>query len=224
MINELSKRVISSVILLPLVFVLIIKGSLYFNFLILISFLIVSYEWHIMSKKKKYYIFGYAYLIFSFLTVYFLRNNFPGDYAYFLFIIMICIFTDLGGYIFGKIFKGPKLTKISPNKTYSGMIGSYLVTMIFMIFSIYNLDFFKFINMNIDQKGLFANYLILILLVSTASQLGDIIISYFKRMSKIKDTGKIIPGHGGLLDRIDGMIFAFPFAYLILSLNIFNYF
>ena len=224
MINELSKRVISSVILLPLVFVLIIKGSLYFNFLILISFLIVSYEWHIMSKKKKYYIFGYAYLIFSFLTVYFLRNNFPGDYAYFLFIIMICIFTDLGGYIFGKIFKGPKLTKISPNKTYSGMIGSYLVTMIFMIFSIYNLDFFKFINMNIDEKGLFANYLILILLVSTASQLGDIIISYFKRMSKIKDTGKIIPGHGGLLDRIDGMIFAFPFAYLILSLNIFNYF
>ena len=137
---------------------------------------------------------------------------------------MICIFTDLGGYIFGKIFKGPKLTKISPNKTYSGMIGSYLVTMIFMIFSIYNLDFFKFINMNIDEKGLFANYLILILLVSTASQLGDIIISYFKRMSKIKDTGKIIPGHGGLLDRIDGMIFAFPFAYLILSLNIFNYF
>ena len=224
MINELSKRVISSVILLPLVFVLIIKGSLYFNFLILISFLIVSYEWHIMSKKKKYYIFGYAYLIFSFLTVYFLRNNFPGGYAYFLFIIMICIFTDLGGYIFGKIFKGPKLTKISPNKTYSGMIGSYLVTMIFMIFSIYNLDFFKFINMNIDEKGLFANYLILILLVSTASQLGDIIISYFKRMSKIKDTGKIIPGHGGLLDRIDGMIFAFPFAYLILSLNIFNYF
>jgi len=224
MINELSKRVISSVILLPLVFVLIIKGSLYFDFLIFISFLIVSYEWHIMSKKKKYYIFGYAYLIFSFLTVYFLRNNFPGDYAYFLFIIMICIFTDLGGYIFGKIFKGPKLTKISPNKTYSGMIGSYIVTMIFMIFSIYNLDFFKFINMNIDEKGLFANYLILILLVSTASQLGDIIISYFKRMSKIKDTGKIIPGHGGLLDRIDGMIFAFPFAYLILSLNIFNYF
>ena len=220
MINELSKRVISSVILLPLVFVLIIKGSLYFNFLILISFLIVSYEWHIMSKKKKYYIFGYAYLIFSFLTVYFLRNNFPGDYAYFLFIIMICIFTDLGGYIFGKIFKGPKLTKISPNKTYSGMIGSYLVTMIFMIFSIYNLDFFKFINMNIDEKGLFANYLILILLVSTASQLGDIIISYFKRMSKIKDTGKIIPGHGGLLDRIDGMIFAFPLFYFLFASNI----
>ena len=133
-------------------------------------------------------------------------------------ITLICVSTDIGGYIFGNLFKGPKLTKVSPKKTYSGMIGGYLLSIIFLIvfhYSPYELT---------KQTELTYDIYIFILLISSISQLGDIIISYFKRLSKIKDTGKIIPGHGGLLDRVDGMIFAFPFSYIILKLNIFQYF
>ena len=129
---------------------------------------------------------------------------------------MICIFTDVGGYLFGKIFKGPKLTKISPNKTYAGMIGGYLFSIMFMSIFFNNLDFFsQIINISTSGTELTLVNFILVIVISTVSQLGDIIVSYFKRLSKIKNTGKIIPGHGGLLDRIDGMIFAFPVFYLI---------
>jgi phosphatidate cytidylyltransferase len=150
--------------------------------------------------------------LFCFLFLYF--SNFL-QLKIILFTLLIgCVFSDIGGFIFGKIFKGPKLTKISPNKTYSGMIGGYVLSII-ILSSLYNSSYLinQFVNLNI-------NFFIFILFISTTSQIGDIIISYFKRLSKIKDTGKIIPGHGGLLDRIDGMIFAFPFSYLILKFNI----
>jgi len=205
--NELQKRILSSLILVPITFFFIIKGSFLFNFFILICFLITSYEWHMMSKKKLYHILGLLFLILSFYSAYEIRTN---SVEYFIIIILICIFTDLGGYIFGKIFKGPKLTKISPKKTYSGLIGSYLLPIIFLSL------FFDSSYYLYSQDINFVTFLF-ILLISTISQLGDIFISYFKRLSKIKDTGKIIPGHGGLLDRIDGMIFAFPFCYGIFS-------
>ena len=216
--SEFIKRILSSIILLPIILYFIIKGSFLFNFFILICFLVTSYEWHKMSKKKPYYIFGFIFLIFSFYTIYYLRNLIDADFKYLLFITLICIFTDIGGYVFGKIFKGPKLTKISPKKTYSGMIGGYFLSIIF-INLIYSSDlaFFNQIKLNFDV-------FIFIILISTISQIGDIIISYFKRLSKIKDTGKIIPGHGGLLDRIDGMIFAFPFSYLIFKTNLIQIF
>ena len=143
-----------------------------------------------------------------------MRHNFQSDYYYFLSIIIICISTDIGGYFFGKFFKGPRITKISPNKTYAGLFGGYLLSFVFsfFIFRFFNLvEFDDFINLKI---------LFLIFSISLISQIGDIIISYFKRKSKIKDTGKIIPGHGGLLDRVDGMIFAFPYSYLVLELNL----
>ena len=216
--QELTKRIVSSVMLIPIALFFVIKGSFFFNFFILICFIITSYEWHMMSKNRPYNLPGYIFIIFSFYTVYYLRNELYGDYIYFLMILVICIFTDIGGYIFGRTFKGPKLTKISPNKTYSGMIGAYFLSII----SIYL--FFQTKYLFSSNPEITLDILIFILLISTVSQLGDIFISYFKRLSKIKDTGKIIPGHGGLLDRIDGMIFAFPFAYLILNINIFNYF
>ena len=215
---ELLKRIISSIILIPIVLFFIIKGSILFNFFILICFLIASYEWHKISIKKSYYIFGFIFLICSFYSIYYLRNNYGEDYIYFLVITLICVSTDIGGYIFGKIFKGPKLTIISPNKTYSGMIGGYLLSLLSLkIFFSSDYLFSKSIQLTFD-------IIIFILIVSTVSQLGDIIISYFKRLSKIKDTGNIIPGHGGLLDRIDGMIFAFLFSFIVLKLNIFQYF
>ena len=200
MSKELIKRILSSIILLPLVLYLIISGSFYLIFFIIICFLIASYEWLKMTKKKNYKILGFIFLIFSFYTFYETTKN-----DLWVFVLLTCISTDIGGYFFGKIFKGPKLTKISPNKTYAGMIGGYFLSLICL----------AIITNYIDYQHIPIQFFLLTLLISTVSQIGDIIISYFKRLSKIKDTGKIIPGHGGLLDRIDGMIFTFPIVYLI---------
>ena len=214
--KELKKRIFSSLVLITVSLFFIVKGSYFFNFFIFICLCISIYEWHNMSKNINYKIAGISFLIFSFYSVYYFRNQFYGDYLYFIMILFICIFTDIGGYVFGKLFKGRKLTKISPKKTYSGVIGGYLFSIIFTILFFYNLDFISLV-IPIDSKlkeFSFNNFIITIF-ISTISQFGDIVISYFKRKSKIKDTGKIIPGHGGILDRIDGMIFAFPATYLI---------
>ena len=154
--------------------------------------------------------------MFAFYSAYVLRNNFADEnLIIFLLVIITCISTDVGGYVFGKTFKGPKLIKISPNKTFSGMIGGYILSVIFIyVFFYYSYLFYDGITIFTLET------LIIILLISTVSQIGDITISYFKRLSNIKDTGKIIPGHGGLLDRIDGMIFAFPFSYIMFSIII----
>ena len=210
--KEFEKRILSSLILIPVSFFFIIKGSFFFNFFLIICISIALYEWHMMSKKKIYYPFGILFLIFSFYTAYFFRED---SLWAFLFIIIICISTDMGGYILGNLFKGPKLTKISPKKTFSGLIGGYIFSIIFVnIFLNYSYL------INLDKIEFDMLIFVLTILISSSSQVGDIIISYFKRLSKIKDTGKIIPGHGGILDRVDGMIFAFPFSYLIYLLEI----
>ena len=210
MSKELIQRIISSFILLPIALYFIIKGSFIFNLLILIFFLITIYEWHMMSKKKVYNILGHIFLLFSFYSVYFVRNNLEqNSLSIFLFILFICISTDIGGYLFGKFLKGPKLTKISPKKTYAGVLGSYFLSVILLFILINYSDLFKDISINFSRNDLY-----FIIIISTISQVGDIIISYFKRLSDIKDTGKLIPGHGGILDRIDGMIFAFPSFYI----------
>ncbi len=209
--KEFSKRILSSIILIPITFIVIFTGSYLFNIFIALCLLITFYEWSLMSKNKSYSIIGYLFLLFSFYSIYFVRNEL-GDKGLFIFffIILICISTDIGGYLFGKVLKGPKLTKISPNKTYAGVIGSFLLSLIIMFcldsfntYFKYNLQKFEF------------NYFLFVLIISSVSQIGDIIVSYFKRLSKIKDTGKLIPGHGGILDRIDGMIFAYPFFYIL---------
>ena len=213
-VGELTKRVLSSIILLPLVFFIIIKGSYYLNVFLIICLLISIFEWGSMVKLKIHKLLGTIFLIISFFTIYKIRNSLNGEYFYLLFITMICIITDIGGFLFGKLIKGPKLTKLSPNKTYSGMVGSFVSTIILVyLFSVF--VFFENIFYFTLEIIFFA------VVVSAVSQLGDICISYFKRSSKIKDTGQIIPGHGGLLDRIDGMIFAYPFSYIvILTTNI----
>ena len=199
--NNLTKRIFSSFILIPLALYFIISGTYMLIFFTSICFFVSCYEWHMMTKKKAYRFYGFLFLIFSFYTFYELSLGL----SLVFFIILICISTDIGGYVFGKIFKGPKLTKISPKKTYAGMIGGYFLSLICL----------TIISNYINYTNIPIQFFILTLIISTVSQIGDIIISYFKRLSKIKDTGKIIPGHGGLLDRIDGMIFTFPVVYLI---------
>ena len=213
--TNFQKRFLSSIILLPLALYFIAHGSFMLMFLTTICFVVACYEWQMMTKKKSYKIYGFIFLIFSFYTIYKLRINPGNDYWLFLFITIICVSTDIGGYVFGKIFKGPKLTKISPNKTYAGVLGGYLFSTTSSIFLLNNKNLNTQIEINLD-------IFLFVFLISTISQAGDILISYFKRLSKIKDTGKIIPGHGGLLDRVDGMIFAFPFAYIIILTNIFD--
>ena len=208
--NEFFKRIVSSIILIFIVLFFIIKGSFYFNFFIGICFLITIYEWHTMSKKKFYNIFGYIFLLFSFYSVYFVRHELEeNSMPIFLLILLICISTDIGGYVFGKILKGPKLIKISPKKTYAGVFGGYFFSIISTILLVNYSEIFANLYLKFDM-----NVFTFVLIISSVSQLGDLFISYFKRLSKIKDTGKLIPGHGGILDRIDGMIFAFPFFYV----------
>ncbi len=207
MIKEFEKRLLSSFILIPIAIFFIFQGTVFFTFFLSILFLVTSYEWFKMNKKNNLMkIFGIIFLLFSFYTAFVVREFGSNS---FLFIIIVCIFTDIGGYVFGKTFKGPKLTKISPNKTYSGVIGSFLFSIIAGLF------FIKYI----DDLGFKTDYqfvtLLVILLISFISQIGDLIISYFKRKAKLKDTGKILPGHGGLLDRIDGLVFVMPIIYLL---------
>ena len=209
--NVLIKRILSSIILFLLSIFFIIKGSFYFIFFLSILFLFSYLEWSNLSKKKYFLKFlGIIFLLFSFYLTYLIREQY-GLY-FFLFILIICISTDVGGYIFGKMFKGPKLTKISPNKTYTGVLGSFLLSFIAgMIYLDYlgNRGIFKEENLEIFH---------FILFISLISQIGDLIISYFKRKAKLKDTGMIIPGHGGILDRIDGLIFALPTSYVLISI------
>ncbi len=218
MTSEITKRVLSSIILIPVSLFFIIKGSFFFLFFISILFFVAFYEWNKMTKKKSYKIPGFFFLLISMYLIILLRGN--NDYELYIFLvtILICVSTDIGGYIFGKFFKGPKINKtISPNKTFSGSIGGYLLSIISVYFFSQNSSL---INSNI-QADLGKDEFIFILLISTISQIGDFIISFFKRKSKIKNTGFIIPGHGGLLDRIDGMLFAIPFAYIYLTLIIY---
>ena len=197
--TDFIKRVLSSIILFPLSLYFIHADLTQLLFFTIFCFIISFLEWHKMVKSISYKIIGFIFLFFSFYAFYELAIE-----QIILIPLFICILTDLGGYIFGKIFKGPKLTKISPNKTYTGTIGSFFLSIVFI--SLY----FNYLNYEITIR-----WIVIIILMSVVSQIGDITISYFKRLSNIKDTGNIIPGHGGLLDRIDGMIFVFPIYYLI---------
>jgi len=210
--QNIIKRILSSIIIITIAFFFIIKGSFFFIFFMSIFFFVIAYEWYQMSRKKNYLLPGFIFLSFSTYSAYLLKGTTNSEEFYFLMVILTCVATDIGGYIFGKIFKGPKLIKISPNKTYSGMFGGFFLSIITVNF------FFNYayeLNLGYKLRDFTQEVLILVLLISSVSQIGDLAVSYFKRLSKIKNTGKILPGHGGLLDRVDGIIFAIPFAYLL---------
>ena len=177
MIREFEKRLLSSIILIFISIFFIVKGSVFFVFFLSILFLATSYEWYKMNKKNNLLkLFGIIFLFISFYTTLEIRKNY--NLNDFLLIITICIFTDIGGYVFGNIFKGPKLTRISPKKTYSGALGGFLLSLIAgLIFTNYFL-----IDRKIFNEDLFL--LILILFISMISQIGDFNNFLFQKKSK----------------------------------------
>ena len=206
--SELLKRILSSIILLPIAIFFIFQGSVFFLSFLSIFFLASSYEWIKMNKKDIIKVIGIFYLFFTSVLAYLLREQF--SLGIFILILIICVFTDLGGYIFGKIFKGPKLIRISPKKTYTGAIGGFILSLFASIIYAKYTAFGTLFNLN-------NIFFLFILFISLISQIGDLTISYFKRLAKVKDTGNLLPGHGGLLDRVDGIIFAIPASYLLFN-------
>jgi len=221
MSNELIKRIFSSILILPISLFFIIDGSFLLMIFLIFLFMVATYEWFNMNKNKSLTkILGMIFLVYSFYSAYELRNLIGLNI--FLYLLIVCILSDIGGYIFGNLFKGPKLTKISPNKTYSGSFGSFILPVIaVLIYDKYNNSYLDLIpNILVSKIGLSNDNLIIltILFISLISQTGDLIISYYKRLAKIKDTGKILPGHGGILDRLDGLIFTIPIFYIVTTL------
>ena len=210
--SELSKRTLTSIIILIVSIFFLYQGHIFFGIFLIIIFILSFLEWIKLSINKISFFFGIFFLIVSFTTIYLLRSE---NLFFFIISILISVFSDIGGYLFGKILKGPKLTKISPNKTISGMIGSFIFSLIAVSFYFYIDE--KFFQLNNKYFYNF-NFLFIVLILSSINQLGDLIISYFKRKKNINDTGKILPGHGGILDRIDGMIFSIPTTYFIYKL------
>ncbi len=210
---EINKRIITSIFLIISLFLTIYYEIFLFISLIFIFFQIF-YEFQLIIKKilphkKAFFTYSILILILVFLLILLtqiwiiLSGNNLSHKINLLFIVSICISTDIGGFIFGKIFKGKKITKISPNKTYSGMLGSYILSIITAFY------FMSYLN---------NNYIFLIsIILSTISQIGDLFISLLKRKANLKDTGNILPGHGGLLDRFDGLIFTIPIGFIILN-------
>ena len=205
--NELLKRTITSVFLSGLSIFFIINGTFLFSLFLIIILYLSILEWRNLSVSKISFLLGISFLILSIISAFLLKNS---NFLFFWLVILISVFSDIGGFVFGKIFKGPKLTKISPNKTYSGVFGSLIFSLIIgFIYIHYNEQFLTKFNLN------YLNLIMIIILISIINQIGDLIISYFKRLKNIKNTGKILPGHGGLLDRIDGIIFTIPSSYIM---------
>ena len=216
--SNLSKRVITSFFLL-LILCLSLFVHKYFWLVTLVLVSVIAYiEFQniikkILKIKKKSLIllkfFSILYLLFFIFSSYSIYKNPP---IVLIFILLICIFSDTGGFIIGKLIGGQKLTKISPNKTVSGSVGSFIFSLIPTIIFLIIFNYTNNENFKINET---TYTIILSLFLSLICQLGDLCISYFKRKANVKDTGSILPGHGGILDRVDGAIFVLPAAFIL---------
>ena len=216
MSSNLKKRIVTSVILISLLI-----GMFYYSYIMIVSLIIIAIiswiEFYALISKilKKnilkdrffrfiyktlslFYLSGLVYLIFA------IESEYSNLKIYLLYTVLVAILSDIGGLVCGKIFKGKKLTKISPNKTISGSIGSFIFSTLPVLF---------FYKTHIDQNLL--NIILITIIISLTSQLGDLFISFLKRKAKVKDTSDLLPGHGGVLDRIDGIIFAIPLGIFL---------
>jgi phosphatidate cytidylyltransferase len=202
--SNFKKRFFISLLAFPIIYILLYQKILS-NILIVIVCLFCAYEWNKIFNKKNYiYIFGLIILFVFFVSLIKIYNLQEYNLK-FLWLILLAWLTDIGGYIFGKLFRGPKLIKISPNKTWSGAFGSIILSQ--FAFFIFFFDPNYKLNINIFFYQI---------LLSIIGQLGDILMSFVKRVNNKKDTSNFIPGHGGFLDRVDGLIWIFIFGYFLI--------
>ena len=248
MITELRKRIITSIILFIIAVLCISINQIFFMATSIVIAIVCFVEWGKINKLnekkalKSFIIivpaFIYLFIILQFST-FALRGESLESVIFFIIILCICICSDTGGYVFGNTIGGKKLTKISPNKTISGSLGSFIFSLLPLFlfnfqnyfdshfdldFKVYNWVFvsvpseYETFNFEISLKSI-----LFCLIISLSCQLGDLFISYFKRLNNVKDAGTVLPGHGGLLDRIDGIIFAIPTAFFLIFTQIYLY-
>ena len=218
---ELKKRILTSILLLFLLITMYFYSFIMISALIIMAIIIWIEFYALISKiirrnKSKDIFFRFMFkamsLLYLFLFVYFvfvIESYYPSLKLYLLYSVLVSILSDIGRLLFGKTFKGKKLTKISPNKTISGSIGSFLLSLLLIPIFYEKLIFYDLLTLTM-----------ITIVISFISQLGDLFISFLKRKAKVKDTSDLLPGHGGLLDRVDGIIFAAPIGiFLLIFLN-----
>ena len=214
MSNELLNRILTSVVLLPILFYAIVYSGIYLITLLIIFYCLSVYEVVKNTKNVLFIFFSSILLLLSFYSFFYLRNDTEYSLIILFWILISTFLSDIGGYTFGKTLKGKKLTKYSPNKTYSGAIGSVLLSCSSL--PLLNVLQYFFLNkLTVDFLEL--NFLIITILISLVCQLGDLFVSFWKRKIKIKSISNILPGHGGILDRIDGLIFVLIFCLILKS-------
>ena len=208
-LTNFQKRFYTSIVLLSIIF-LIFKFNIILVYFLIILGIFSILEFMDVTKRlsinlfQLYFInFIFIFYVFIFCLNFFLFSNLPGLKIILLILLLACVASDIGGFIFGKIFKGPKLTKISPNKTYSGALGSIILSLITVLFLTYY--FVQIIDLKI---------IIVAIMTSIFCQIGDLIFSFLKRKARLQDTGKILPGHGGILDRLDGILLGVPLGFV----------
>ena len=210
--TNLQKRILTSILILPISIFFIIEGGYFLLFFLLTVFFIANYELFSVFNKKITILFLDLILILSLFSIYHLADDSEISFYLLLWIIILVVCSDVGGYVFGKIFKWKKLTKISPKKTLSGVLGSFIFSLISVLIANAVLpDLVIFL----DPKFFF-----LAIIFSLVAQSGDLTISYFKRLEKIKDSGKVLPGHGGIFDRVDGLMFVVILLFFLIKFNI----
>ena len=217
--DELTKRLITSIFLFPIIILSIYYSGLYLIGLLVVFYLICFYEILKNCKDFRFNFFSSLILMFSFYSLFYLRGTTELSFIFLLWVLVSTFLSDIGGYVVGKAIGGKKITRISPNKTYAGVIGS----IIFCLSAIPIIEITqKFLISEIFIDFLSIKFFITGLTISIICQLGDLYISFLKRKLNIKDVSNILPGHGGVLDRIDGLIFVLIFIF-ILQKNIIFY-
>ena len=216
--NNLQKRILTSIAIFPLSIFFVFQGGYILLSFLLAIFFIANYELFSVFKKNSNILFLDLVLILALFSIYYLAEN---SLWLLLWVIILVICSDIGGYVFGKIFKWKKLTKISPKKTLSGVLGSFTLSLLSLFLLEIILTYF--FSDGIRSKlitFLKPEFFFLAIILSLTAQVGDLTISYFKRLEKIKDVGKILPGHGGIFDRIDSLMFVIILGFLLYNFNI----
>lgn len=203
--NNLFLRFISSIILLPIIIYAIYEKNFFYYFLLSLVFFLAIYELKFLYKINiKSFILLIFLIIFFIFSINELRGSSNKDFYYLMWAMTIIWLSDIGGFVVGKLVKGPTFTSWSPNKTVSGLIGSVIFSQISFLLILFNFDIkFNFL------------YFFIQLVICVSTIFGDLFFSFIKRINKIKDYSNLIPGHGGLLDRIDGLIFGLIIFYFI---------